>query len=308
MPNVLGCPMNEALFTLWRDLLVSAAAPFFFSQDLDLPNETLILSRKAFSESRFDLSYRDSYTSYAVNREAHKVALLTSASFDTLPIQTQQVLLQEQCRLERGQVYRWMQVAPFLQKCIQQAETRSVTLDGERYFVLDKKIWSLLTPEQQQSWLIDFIAADNAPECLSATHASKISQPVIRRLIGTFASSSGANCFSTTLAAITQDQVTAETIADFWLHQEPFLEGLARRGYTCQANEKVLDADLQDAVLLWQDSNGVAQHACYLIEQGLVINKNSQAWFTPRQLLSLQTLLEYWQEDGLEIVIYRRTN
>ena len=129
----------------------------------------------------------------------------------------------------------------------------------------------------------------------------------IRALAGTFPQRSGANCFSTTLAAITHHPGTAMTIADFWLHQEPFLEGLEQRGYRLLKDMTTLKPDARDLVLIWNDQQGKPQHACYLIGNGLVLNKNSQSWFAPRQILHIETVLNEWKNDPFEIVFYGRS-
>lgn len=310
MHRLLGCQVSEEQFTRWEKLLVSDLAPFFFSEGIQLPDESLILSRKAFSAAGFDRAFVDSYATYRVSSEARWVVMLTSAQFDALPVGTQQQLLAEQCRHKRGQVYAWEQVEKFLQEYVEEVESRCVTVSGSRYLVLDTKIWGHLTRDVQRQWLTDYIKADTPSDCLSSAYASSGNNHMVQRLAGTFADSSGPNCFSTTLAAITQDEITGDTIANFWLHQEPFFQGLARRGYTLRSDLSVSAPDLRDAVLIWNDAQGQAQHACYLVENGLVLNKNSQAWFAPIQLLQLQTVLDVWREEeaDYEISVYCRND
>ncbi len=308
MQPLLGCTISEKLLAQWSQLMVCEPAPFFIPNEIVLPDETLVLSHKAFSEAGFDASFRDSYATYRINRNATRVAMLSSAEFDALPPETQHALLTAQRDMNRRQVYLWKEAASFLAGCIEQAETRSVSVGGEKYLVLDSKIWWLLPEAIQREWLIYFASSENASTCLSATLSESdwagIPYSSIRTLAGTFPTRSGANCFSTTLAAITQHLDTALTIADFWLHQEPFLAGLERRGYHLLTN--TLQPNARDMVLVWKDEQGKAQHACYLIGNGLVINKNSQAWFTPRQILHLDTVLNEWKGDPFEIVLYGR--
>jgi len=304
--SLLGCQVSEDQFASWEKLLVPEVAPYFYVADIDLPADSLILSRKTFSAAGFDLAFRDTYTTYAVSHDAGWVVLLTSAQFDALPLLTQQALLAAQCQHKRGQVYPWEQVEKFLSPFSVEIEPRCVTISGSRYVVLDTKIWALLTPDVRRQWLIDYIQSDTPTVCLSSEYASRCTNPIVRQLAGTFAATSGANCFSTTLACVTHDQATARTIANFWLHQEPFFQGLARRGYQLRTDLSVSTPDLSDAVLIWQDANGQAQHACYLAEHGFVLNKNSQAWYSPRQLLRLPTVLDDWQSYGYEITVYSR--
>lgn len=308
MPHLFGCTISEELIAEWSQLLVCEPSPFFIQDDLELPEETLILSRKDFSEVGFNASFRDSYATYHISKDAKRVAFLSSAEFDSLRLESQQALLTMQCNMNRGQVYSWEQVAPFLASCIEQAETRSVNVQDKKILVLDAKIWHLIPKDMQQAWLFYFVGEDKPAVCLSPTLSeadwAEIPYASIRRLAGTFPIRSGANCFSTTLAAITQQPDTALTIADFWLHQEPFLKGLERRGYS--QTEETLTPDAHDLVLIWNNQEGKAQHACYLIGHELVLNKNSQAWFSPRQILKVDTVLKEWNDSQLEMVLYSR--
>ena len=308
MRSLFGCTISEGLMAQWSQLLVCEPAPFFIPDTVALPEEMLILSRKAFSEVGFDASFRDSYATYHISPDAHRVAFLSSAEFDALPPESHQALLAAQCAMKRGQVYRWKDIESFLEGCIEQAETRSVSLADEKYLVLDTKIWWLLPDDMRQAWLVDFVTADKPAVCLSPTlsEADWAVMPYdsIRALAGTFPARSGANCFSTTLAAITRHVDTALTIADFWLHQEPFLEGLERRGY--HLLEETLKPDARDRVVVWNDQQGKPQHTCYLIGNGLVLNKNSQSWFSPRQILHLDSVLSEWKHEAFEIVLYGR--
>lgn len=310
MQLLFGCAISESLMAQWSQLLVCHPSPFFIHDDIVLPEETLILSRKAFSEINFDASLRDSYATYHISNSANRVAFLSTVEFDALPSESQHAVLLSQCEMKRGQVYPWKQVVPFLADCIEQAETRSVSVAGEKYLVLDTKIWQLLSEDIRLAWLIHFVGIDHPPVCLSSTlsEADWAAMPydAIRTLAGTFPAKSGANCFSTTLAAITQHPSTAITIADFWLHQEPFLEGLQRRRY--HLLKDTLKPDARDLVLVWNDQHQKPQHACYIIGNGLVLNKNSQSWFSPRQILSLDTVLNEWKNDPFEIVLYGRVS
>ncbi len=306
MQQVLGCQVSEDHFAQWEKLFITDLAPYFYSGGLELPDESLILSRKAFSAAGFDLAFRDAYTTYAVSSAAEWVVLLTPPQFDALPLAAQQALLLEQCTHKRGQVYSWERVERQLQDFLPQIESRCISVSGKRYLVLDAKIWRLFPSDLRRQWLIDFITADTQLNCLSSEYAAKCSNRMVQQLAGTFAVTSGPNCFSTTLAAITQDETTAQVIANFWLHQEPFFQGLERRGYHLRTDLSVSMLELCDAVLVWHDAQGQAQHACYLADHGLVLNKNSQTWASPRQLLRLQPVLDDWQSYDYEIRVYGR--
>lgn len=303
--SILGCAVPAAQVDQWRDHLVSEAAPFFLPPGIDLPAETLILSRQALGYSGLSLTHRDSYATHAVSERAGFAALITPAEFDALPAETQRALLTAQVEFGRGQVYAWEQAAPLLDEARDLALSRTVTVRDRRYVILDTRLWRSLCAETQRRWLTAYLTADNPPICQSSTLTpdqwARIDRPSIRRLAGTFPSASGPNCFSTVLAGLTRQPDTAHTIAENWLQQETFFDGLARRGHTRS------EADVssrQDAVLVWIDGAGVARHAALLLGGGLALNKHSQAWYSPWQILSVGDLLAYWQDEPLTIQIY----
>lgn len=100
MFKVRGCLVSEGLLAQWTQWLVCEASPFFLSENLPLPDETLVLSRRAFFGSGFELSYRDSYTTYAVNDNAKWVVFLTPAEFDSLSLDIRYALRAAQCELK----------------------------------------------------------------------------------------------------------------------------------------------------------------------------------------------------------------
>lgn len=306
--NVLGCLVSDNLLAQWKSQFVCDPAPFFLPENLELPPETLVLKRSEFAASNFELSYRDSFATHAMSPKTEAIAFLTAAEFEALPIHVQQQVLYAQVTLGRGQIYLWEKVASYVQSCPDLAESRCVLIDGAKHLSLDIRLWNALPEDIQNRWLVDFITSDNTLHCLSSTLSevqwSSIDNASIRALAGTFASKSGANCFSTALAAITQQPYT---IADFWLHQEPFFRGLKQRGFALDPAGSVEDRELRDAILVWYNPEDKAQHTCYVIGNGFVLNKNSQAWFSPRQLLHLETLVADWKDETYQICIYRRT-
>lgn len=57
----------------------------------------------------------------------------------------------------------------------------------------------------------------------------------------------------------------------------------------------------------WGRPAGVLHHACWLIGQGIVLNKNGQAWYEPRHLAALRDVLAFWKDDGYDVHIYTRS-
>ena len=101
--------------------------------------------------------------------------------------------------------------------------------------------------------------------------------PAARSLAGTFPSASGANCFGTVMAA-----AGVEGAADEWMLQEPFLEWLDS---ACRPGSR---DDQPGTVLVWRDQSGLPVHAAVTIGGGWALEKASQAWSSPRAVLTVE--------------------
>lgn len=316
MLSIHAYPVPASLLDAWTQLLVCEIAPFFLTEALmsRLPNETTLLSRSEFNQMDFALSYRDSYRTYAVHPDASWVAWLRPGEFDSMSSTTQAELLHAQWQLGRGQVYDLDAIRPLLHASGVTASAMSrvvETRDGAK-LILDAALWTSLPMPVQRNWLTQFVLEQQAPydtldlgavpwdDVLPHQRAS------IQALVNRFAPKSGPNCFATTLAATTSRLPTARTISRVWLNQAPFLRGLSARGYHQRPNLQVETHQLRDTVLVWFDPRGTPQHSCYVLSDGIALNKNSQAWYAPRHLVALPDLLTYWSDEPFELVMYRR--
>jgi len=111
-----------------------------------------------------------------------------------------------------------------------------------------------------------------------------------RQLAGTFASSSGPNCFGTVMAAA---GVTGAN--DEWMQVGPFeqwLENVTTPG----------GADGQPGtVLVWRDATGAPAHAGVTIGAGWFLHKPSQGWMSPRLVLNIQDGKSSARHPGLRL-------
>ncbi len=101
--------------------------------------------------------------------------------------------------------------------------------------------------------------------------------PGARGHAGTFAPRSGPNCFATVMAA-----AGLAGAADEWMQVEPFetwLAGATRAGG---------DDRTPGTVFIWRDRNGRAAHAAVTLGGGWMLQKSSQGWMSPRQVLDVR--------------------
>jgi hypothetical protein len=120
--------------------------------------------------------------------------------------------------------------------------------------------------------------------------------PMARRLAGTFAAGSGANCFGTVLAAAGEAEAENAwpVLPEFpiWLddHTEPV------RG-TSHDHEP-------GTVFVWTE-NGAIAHASVTIGDGWMLSKPSQAWSSPRLVWTVRETVDSWRFPGARLSRYR---
>jgi hypothetical protein len=302
--NLLGCWVSDKRFRIWSKLLVYPLAPFFLTDEVKQSlSQTILLSRAEFIATLRDLSFHDSYTTYNVGTEAAWVTFLSPRELQNFPKELRLELLYLQAKLGRGQIYEFDEYKHLLSDSeLEQALAFTFQYEGQTMLELNHTIWQSFSFETQKSWLANFVSEDR-PNCLSNTLSKKEWQvinklyPGIKQLVG-FVDSSGPNCFATTLAVLF-DVEKARSVSSLWLQRETFLREIKKYGY--QKSELEISTDLPDgSVLIWQNDEGI-QHACFYLTNGLVLNKDAQTWFAPRQILKLESVLENWEEFEVSV-------
>jgi hypothetical protein len=293
--TILGCQVSDATLEAWAKTLVFAQEPIFLSDDLcqKLPELLNVISRAEFNQRNDSLEFKDAYLTYSVG-VAPWVAMLEPAEFRNLEPELQTEIMILQSDLGRGQVY----TLEFAQKIL---GSEFVKLEPDVFadrVAIRFDAWWSLSKNARHNWLEVVVIED----ALQAVALETITNPIVRELANSFATSSGPNCFATALASVTDDLVEARAISQLWLHQESFFAGLQSRGYSVTTNPP----DTGD-VLVWFDSSNLAQHACAVIAPGLVLNKDAQCWYTPRQILRLEIVMANWAEDQLEVRVFSKS-
>jgi hypothetical protein len=304
--KLLGTSISKKLLRTWLNVLVYPTAPFFLTNETksQLPNY-VHLSRTEFRAMFRDLSFHDSYGTYDIKLEGAWVILLNSQQLQALPNKRKRQLLHLQTSLGRGQVYKFDEYKDLLEDSeLEQAQRQIFFWEEKTMLELNHTLWRSFSFATQKHWLAKFVSEDRS-ECLSSQLSKKEWQSInkryraIKHLVG-FVDSSGPNCFATTLAALL-DVEKAKGVSSLWLQSETFLREIERRGY--QKSNLEVNANLPDgSILVWQNDNGL-QHACLYLGEGLAFNKDAQAWFAPRQILKLETVLGPWRDFKISIYI-----
>ncbi|WP_099305305.1 hypothetical protein [Bacillus sp. Marseille-P3800] len=119
----------------------------------------------------------------------------------------------------------------------------------------------------------------------------------IEKTVNHFPTTSGPNCLSATIYAIT----AIDWHKNEWFHEEPFQTALAINHYKQHLHNEIKPTD----VLIWRNEEGAIIHASYCVSHQLFFNKNGQTLFHPWKLVSLSSLEKLW---GQHYVVYRKEN
>lgn len=294
----------------WAQALVVEAAPFCIPDDVraQLPAHLPVLSRIRVTPPHYALALIDTYKLYALHPDCTQIAFLRSTDIAQLSHAHVERLLVAQWRAGRGQVYRWDQIAALAEQSLDQDLIRRMcvpTPDG-RFLILDAALWRRLPGVAQEAWLAMIVREHLHPYPTLPASSLPTHRVLHPWLLNTFACSSGPNCFATTLAAAIPQGRVAHRVATRWLRQTPFLKGMAHQGYRIRPGLSPLNRAVEDSICLWVDAAENVQHACYVIGDGIALNKNAQSWYAPRHLAAVRDIVTYWAEDRLEMHLYTR--
>ena len=294
MRRALGLPLSDATLEAWARHFCFELEPLFIDAALKakLEPHALVMTRAEFNLWRQPLEYDDAYQPWGI--KADFVALLTPAEFAWLEPNLQLQLNAEQIRLKRGMTFPLELARGFGMQ--QNFLERDVSADR---FLLRRDAWDALPQAAQFDWLEWYVTQDGH-ECRSSSLQDRPEFQRALRLVG-WLPRSGPNCFATALSYGEPDLARAQNIARLWLPIPTLERTLTARGFA----ERPMTASLEPAVVIvWRSANGALQHACVSLGDGLVLNKNAQGWHAPRQILALETVLESWAEDQLEVTVF----
>ena len=148
--------------------------------------------------------------------------------------------------------------------------------DGHRF------VWwrSLLAGIEEQV-LTDHVEDGRRPSRHDevADHTWAVAESVLpgaRSIAGTFAATSGPNCFGAVMAAAGVEG--ADTV---WMLREPFEDWLSTATRPGGRDE------VAGTVLVWRSPDGLVQHAATTLGDGWALHKPSQGWMSPTKVLTV---------------------
>ena len=296
MRHALGLPLPDATLEMWTRHFCFELEPLLIGAALQaaLEPHALVMTRgefDAWSRSQ-PLEYGDAYQPW--NAHGEFVALLTPTEFSLLEPSLQSALNAAQVSAKRGLIFPLEIARGF------GVSQRFLERDASgKSLLLRRDAWDALPESSKFDWL-EWHVTQDGNDCLSPALLENPASGRALELVG-WLPHSGPNCFATALSYGEPNLARAANIARLWLQAGTFERELHARGLV----ERPLTAALEpDAVIVWRNADGAAAHACVSLGDGLVLNKNAQGWYAPRQILTLETVLESWLENGLEVCVF----
>lgn len=283
--RILGIDTPDELIHQWSTWLAPKTQPFLLADD-ELP-ELDRGERLADVDTQLEMSVRDTYAVWRVDRDL-RIAWLDEEAFHALPRDTRAKLVRAQHDHKRGEVPSVRSWKYRIPEARQQA-------DGHRFVW-----WPSLLAGREQQVLIPWITNgtpdsrhDEVPEAVWQQAEALL--PDARTLAGTWPHDSGPNCFGTVVAAAGVPNAENE-----WFMPEPFEEFLATRTAPGGNDNE------PGTVLIWRDHKGQVTHGAVTLGGGYALQKPSQCWYTPRQVLTVKELVKASRQQGERLGRRRR--
>lgn len=311
--------LNEEILMEWERSYLPPFDLFFFSS-LELAKELmgnlcLIMSKQEFTHhSDYNqVQTVNSYTLWGISSTASHVCVAPPDLFPSLPLEVQQIILQEQKSLNRGLLFEWDKISTIIQEFSHDMQEffhetftpYKILVENQSFIALQSKIWSqlpskfkhLLLKNEAQEYREHEIKVDG-----EFLYQLAKNYPHIAPYFNLYPSKSGPNCFAATLGAIINQEQYSEWMLTNWVHPDGFLNTVSSHGY------KPIIIDLKDTlpkdVFVWKNGEGQIQHASFHLQDEYFFNKDGQSFFNAWEIVNIEYLLSNWGRKGLQI--YRR--
>lgn len=303
----------------WENKFIPDCDYFYFE---DAEHARSLLQSKAFIILRDELASNmqlntldtsTAFTPWNVDRKAKYVAVINNEEFSKIDNKNKKEIIYLQWKLGRGQIWDLKVLHLFLDQSSVILDNYSFpTEDGDKVLI-QKSLWNQLSIKARENFLKYvanlFIDEDttrvNLPETIEQ-------YPLLEPYINRFPSKNGPNCLASVLGALEDNQTTRDWIMNQWVQPKTFLMNLDLHGYKesirMTDSVQLLLVESRD-VIVWLSSDGMPLHACFVLNNKTVFNKNGQMMFNPWQVISIEKVMETWKhvidQQGC-ITVYRR--
>ncbi|PWN75186.1 hypothetical protein [Bacillus paranthracis] len=278
-------------------------------------SNTLLMPKEEFSNHTIfnNINSRNSYQVWNIHKDIQFVCVANSSLIMQWDKETRESIFRIQFEVNRGSIYEWDMIECVLEDIpspssktaiLQHVSPYSFTYDSKRYISMQKSLWDNLHKEFQYKFLLLLTKQFVYQTSLSKEQIKKFenSFPHIAPYFNSFSSVNGANCLAATLASICSEKSEAKWIITKWVHDNSFLKGLQIKQYRLKSAS--IDSLQPSDILVWKNEKNKVLHASFHLGGGYFFNKNGQSFFNPWQLVHIESLLNTWENERIEV--YRK--
>ncbi|MGR3764543.1 hypothetical protein [Rossellomorea sp. NS-SX7] len=269
-----------------KDLFFLPAKEFeHFKEYIDT---ALVIPRQEFFNHATykQIQLNNSYQYWNISVEVDYILVVTPDWVKSLTPDKKEFLFHIQKEVGRGLIY------PISYSALDSSIPKEhiIEVDGEHFIILQKAMWKEIPYDIRKNLMVEFA---QQWEKWDSCHYPLEAPTFLKKIANTFPTSSGGNCLSATLFAVSQQ----EWIINEWVHPETFKQGLKSRNYTQTLIQGIQKGD----VVIWENSDGEIQHASFCIGNDLFFNKNGQTFFNPWKVVGFAELTEIWGDYNMKI-------
>ncbi|MGK8829081.1 hypothetical protein ACRS8Y_03755 [Bacillus paranthracis] len=278
-------------------------------------SNTLLMPKEEFSNHTIfnNINSRNSYQVWNIHKDIQFVCVANPILIMQWDKETRESIFRIQFEVNRGSIYEWDMIECVLEDIpspssktaiLQHVSPYSFTYDSKRYISMQKSLWDNLHKEFQYKFLLLLTKQFVYQTSLSKEQIKKFenSFPHIAPYFNSFSSVNGANCLAATLASICSEKSEAKWIIMKWVHDNSFLKGLQIKQYRLKSAS--IDSLQPSDILVWKNEKNKVLHASFHLGGGYFFNKNGQSFFNPWQLVHIESLLNTWENERIEV--YRK--
>ncbi|MYL44280.1 hypothetical protein GLV94_01345 [Virgibacillus halodenitrificans] len=285
-------PTNENL-KAWKEIYVPEKDLFFLTKEnlkskIDVSDVLLMPADEFFNHNTFkQINYVNSYLYWNI-KDIDYVIIAEKNWIENISSEEKKVIFNSQIQCGRGLVVP----ATF----VNELEKIPSNYIVNQNIIIQRAMWELLDDAVKEQLLNRIVYEwwDNGNCEVPPNSMFSFLKP----FANTFSNQQGANCLAAALFAISNGK--QNWFIYEWIHQKTFIEALNRYNYEVFSGDVIQDDD----VVVWQDKNGIIQHAAYHIGDSLYFNKDGQTIFNPWKILNEEQLFKDWEH--LTPIKYRR--
>lgn len=253
-----------------------------------LSNVLVIPQEEFFEHSSYkQIQLANSYEYWNISKEVKYILVTPSEWVNKIPANKKNHLFHIQKEVERGLIY------PISDLLLDTSTLKEnvIEVNGEEFLVIQRAMWEELSHNIKVDLIKEIAQQWEKWTCYDYPNNAPL---YLKKFANTFPSTAGSNCLSATLFAITHQ----EWMIFEWIHPKTFIQSLMNAKYkfiTCQ------DIKAGD-VVIWENSDGIIQHASFCIGDNLFFNKSGQTFFNAWKIVDFTELNEGWDSYNMKIL------